>query len=144
MASFMLQQDGNVSQFMLWWLSVGRPYKVPEDPVRPGPKSHEFVMFREGQFQVEQVMLYAYAEVPTHRHPNVDTIECHLIGGGKAYVGDKVVAERQARIRIPAGALHGGVATCCNVVLSFQHWLNEVPPTFVTDDWEQVGGGQWI
>lgn len=144
-------------QFCNWWWREGRPYAVPEDCVRAHPGSHEFVIYRHGQFQVEQITLFPDYEVVAHCHPNVRTYECHLMGGGVAeleidgtgqwktlpYEPDQEHHVMYRRLLIEAGQYHRGVAHVVNVALSFQQWLNEVPPMFITDDWEQAGGGRW-
>jgi len=141
----------NLRQFTNWWWRNDEPLALPDDCLRLGPCSSQFVMFRDGQFQVEQVALYAGAVVPEHWHPNVDTYECHVTGGGEAYVGDVRIPDlpdftkevKFRRLHIAPGVHHRGRAAVDNVALSFQHWLNGVTPTFITDDWVQEGGGTW-
>lgn len=138
-----------LKQFTDWWWRSGQPFRVPgPDYVKATKASHEFLMYREGRFQVQQVVLMPGFPVPKHRHPNVHTIECHIVGGGDAWVDGRhlpmVVSERHhpkyRRVRIPAGAWHSGEAYVVNVALSFQEWINGREPTFITDDWE---GPSW-
>ncbi len=106
--------------------------------------SHEWVLFREGQYQVEQVTLLPWFQVPPHSHPNVDTYECHLTGSGQAWIGETHLPyaldydkhpPRTRRLLIPAGVPHWGMADTVVVALSFQYWYKGVSPTFITDDW---------
>lgn len=146
--------------FADWWFAAGRPFRVPPHPVTRHAGSHEFIVFRDGQFQLEQVTLFPQHPVPPHCHPDVDSIECHVTGHGTAEVGGRRLALRPnyrvrdeiRRLPIPAGVTHSGVAHAVTVALSFQRWRAGVPPTFITDNWrgapwpilasagEQVGG----
>lgn len=138
----------DLRQFTRWWWRAGQPYLPPVDNTRRMEGTHEFVLYRHGPFQVEQVTLYPHIEVPPHSHPNVRTYECHVAGGGDAwlhtargwekvpYKPDPSRHVMHRRLLIEAGQRHKGVAHVVNVVLSFQHWLNEVPPDFLTNDWE--------
>lgn len=143
------EQWTSIRQFTNWWWRSGQPFAVPNDAVKRCEGSHEFVMYRCGRFQVEQVTLFPGYAVPPHSHPNVETYECHLVGGGHAVVGGVRLPEypsedhhpKHRRIYIPAGIVHSGWAYVTNVALSFQRWHNDVPPTFITDDWE---GPAWL
>jgi hypothetical protein len=140
----------NLRIFTKWWWE-NKPFDVPDNPVKLSEGSHEFVMFRDKQFQVEQITLYPHFPVPAHCHPNVDTYESHLVGSGVAWVGENVmpydctfdIKKRYhlRRLRIEPGVLHGGMADTMVVAISCQQWLNDVPPTFITDDWV---GEEWL
>ena len=135
--------------FTNWWWK-NKPLDIPENPVKRSEGSHEFILFRDGQFQVEQVTLYENYPVPPHCHPNVDTFETHLCGSGIAWIMDKTLPYdctfdpkkryHLRQLRIKPGELHGGVADTTVVAFSCQHWLNDIPPTFITDDWV---GDEW-
>ncbi len=141
----------NVSQFMKAWWRAGQPYKVPDKNYKEInvdgyiPMFREFVLYRAGQFQVEQITLLPDVAVPPHSHPNIDTYECHVAGSGNAWIEDRQLPYTHdyrkhspiaRRFLIKAGDVHWGIADTVNVVLSFQHWHNLVSPTFITDDWE--------
>lgn len=123
---------------------------MPDNPVKVCPGSHEFIMFRDGGFQVEQVTLFPNYEVSPHCHPNVDTYESHLCGSGEAWLeNDCGICERLVykydhdpknryhlrRLHIKPGYVHYGMADTVVVALSFQEWINGVEPSFITDDW---------
>lgn len=130
-------------QFVDWWWRAGTPVEPPDEAFRQHRGSHEFVLLRDGQFQVEQITLYPGHPVPPHTHPDVDTVETHLCGGGVAKVGGHRLPEdvdhrhdpRVRRLLIPAGMRHEGMATVVNVALSFQRWRPGTVPTFITDNW---------
>jgi hypothetical protein len=135
-------------QFVDWWWRSGTPVEPPDDAFRQHRGSHEFVMFRAGQYQVEQITLYPGHRVPPHAHPDVDTVETHLYGGGMAKVGGVPLPgaveprrdPRARRLLIPAGVRHEGMATVVNVAFSFQRWREGTVPTFITDNWV---GSRW-
>ena len=134
--------------FMDWWFVAGRPSRPPSACVTRHAGSHEFIVFREGQFQVEQVTLFPGYPVPPHCHPDVDSIECHLTGDGLAVIGGRGlplrpnyrVRDSVRRLPIPAGVVHAGEAHSPAVALSFQKWREGVQPGFITDNWQ---GPDW-
>ena len=156
-------QFADLHQFTNWWWRAGQPMRPPEDPFRMAPATQGLVLFRYAQFQVEQITLLAGWEVPAHCHPNVRTYECHIVGTGHAWLWDHATGYQShgewrkipyatkknrptkfKRLLIEAGQAHKGVADTVNVVLSFQHWLNGVAPSFIADDWQSAKGkGLW-
>ena len=133
----------NLDAFVDWWWATGQPHP-PAVCVTRHAGSHEFIVFRDGQFQVEQVTLFPGYPVPPHCHPDVDSIECHLTGTGSAEVGrfrlpavpNYRVRHSVRRLRIPAGVFHSGEAHSVTVALSFQLWREGVAPGFITDNWQ--------
>lgn len=134
----------SLRQFTNWWWRNNRPLLQPENRMKVCDGSVETVLFRKGPFQVERIFLYAGVPVPPHTHPNVDTYETHLMGSGNAWIEDvklKYSLEgdtrhpKYRRLLIKAGQSHWGIADTDVEALSFQEWLNGVPPTFITDDW---------
>ncbi len=143
-------------QFTKWWWLSGQPCQPPEGCVKVCPGSHEFVLFRHGQFQVEQVTLMAGHPVPAHCHPSVRTYDCHLTGVGDADLEtDPGIWQALPRspkhehhpmfrmLLIEAGQYHRGEAVEDTVALSFQEWLCDVEPSFITDNWLQPSGWTW-
>lgn len=129
-----------LTQFTSWWWRSGSPYEVPKNPVKRCAGSVEFVLFRRGMFQVEQVILFPGFPVPAHAHPNLDTYETHLTGTGQAWLNGAKLPEpnyrrgpRARRLLIKAGEFHSGEATEPVVTLSFQKW--NIEPTFISDNW---------
>ncbi len=155
-------QFTNLRQFTNWYWRNGQPYLPPEDPYRRAPATHSLVLFRAGQFQVEQVTLFPDFVIPVHFHPNVQTYECHIVGKGDAWLWDKASgfqsfgrwrkvpyttrkdkSPKYKRLLIDAGQPHRGKAHTVNVALSFQHWLNDREPSFIADDWQQPDQCLW-
>lgn len=108
------------------------------------------VLHRQNNLQVELVtFLDAYWDVPTHRHPNVDSIELPIAGDGYAFVEDKPVftlEEKAAWLndKLPAKFTyishemwHNGRTITASSLLSFQLWLNGVTPkNSIGLDWQ--------
>lgn len=125
-----------IEAFTAWWLTnrvIKPPLEGNSGLNHIGP-THAVVLYREGPFQVELLSVKPDAKLPPHRHPNIDSIEIYMSGDIAFTCGDK--ENYTSELRIPPNELHsaesgprGGCA------LSFQHWLNGVPPTFVGDDW---------
>lgn len=124
---------------------LGAPLNVPDHPVKISPELGlcEFVLFREKQYQAVLITLFAGKEIPPHSHPNVDSIDVHLTGTGESFIGrwyappaDMEKGPLGNRLPIPANVPHWGHATTDVAVISLQKWKNDVPPTFITDDWE--------
>ncbi len=146
----------NLRAFTKWWWASGQPIDPPEDCVKVCFGSHEFVMFRHLQYQVEQVTLMAGHPVPAHCHPSVRTYESHLTGSGVAELEDEAGSWRALRrepdrkhhprfrmLMIEAGQYHRGKADTDTVALSFQQWLYSVEPDFITSNWLQPDGWSW-
>lgn len=147
----MTQEWNSLSHFTKWWWREGQPFQIPDNPHKDIdvdgyiPMFRETVLFREGRFQVEQIILFPNVDVPSHRHPNLDTYECHVAGAGEAwiegvklpYTNDYTRHPRLRRFLIRSDQMHWGVAHTMNIVISFQQWFNDVPPTFITDDWDE-------
>jgi hypothetical protein len=134
----------NLDAFFDWWWESGCPIAPPPVCVTRHEGSHEFIVFRRDQFQVEQVTLFPGFPVPSHCHADVESIECHLTGHGEAEVGafrlanipNYRVRHRVRKLRIPAGVFHSGEAHSVTVALSFQVWRDGVTPSFITDNWQ--------
>lgn len=145
----------DLRQFTNWWWRHDQPTRPPGDAYRTSRATQSLILFRAGQFQVEQVTLLPGFVVPVHAHPNVGTYECHIIGTGDAWLmrsgrWDKIPyttrldrSPRFKRLLINRGQLHKGVAHSVNVVLSFQHWADDTPPSFIADDWHQPDKLGW-
>jgi hypothetical protein len=127
--------------FFRWW-QAHNVYKPPrEGPVmQHNDCSTSTVVYRSGQFQVQQVVLKPNSEIPDHIHPNVDSIE--LYGAGdivfrrndeKPFVG---VNSGIDCLRILPTDWHGGTfGPRGGVFFSVQHWLKG-SPDFIIDDWK--------
>lgn len=112
------------------------------------------LLYRQGQFQVQQFIVPPGHVIPEHTHPNVDSYEVYVGGqikfshSGRFIVSDDDLAEpnqhgcaklRGQTIRVRPNDLHGGVfGPAGGVFLSVQHWLNGVAPHCVAADYEGV------
>jgi hypothetical protein len=99
-------------------------------------------LFRHGDKQAEMFLLTPGFEVPDHIHPNVDSIEVAVWGMQFRHSGEIVLPFEMVEIgrgwgiRVQPGDWHGGTASSSGACfLSFQKWLNDVPPTSVGNDW---------
>ena len=106
------------------------------------------VLERRGQFQTELVRMAAGLEVPPHRHPGVDTIECTLEGTIRFWLAGKdpferVSDERLMRfargkmMRIQADTWHhakSGPEGCR--LISMQRWAPHLTLGALGERWE--------
>lgn len=131
--------------FMITYLKQGSlPLAIPDNPLRQRAEVTEFVLYREGQFQVEMITVPPRITVAAHSHPNVDTYERFLCQDhgfaweGKRRFTSQFLHENGHRLSgfIPHGMPHGAFTGDGSVFLSIQHWLNGIAPTFISDDWQ--------
>ena len=122
------------------------PLKVPMSAARMLEGSTEVVLYREGQLQIELITLKRGRHIPRHCHPNIDTYEI-IIGGGddaSAIVGNRShhKGHKDRIVLIEAGVYHEAWVdnNADTALLSVQYWHNNIPPSFITDDWI---GGNW-
>lgn len=112
---------------------------------------HGMVLCREYPFQVELFQGHGPGKIPSHSHPNVDSLEVALSGDIRFMVNgalvltkdmvktkhDGTMAALGAIVRIDRGIEHSAViGPKGGAFLSVQRWLNGVPPTSVAKDWE--------
>lgn len=113
--------------------------------VKVGRYGTEIVLWREGGLQVVLTIVPAGTEVPTHRHPGVESVELGVAGTGdivigeRPYVFDLPVTQQDysplaCLLRIPSAAFHRGCAKTDAAFLSFQDW-GDAEPSFITDRW---------
>jgi hypothetical protein len=112
-------------------------------------------LYRDGPWQVEMFTYPASAsggEIVDHRHPNVDSVEVHVVGDIYFRVNGRQIATRQQyemtdergrqlaagqSLRIKPRDWHGAtIGPRGGTFLSLQHWLNGVEPSSVGLDWE--------
>lgn len=138
--------------FAEWFLT--QPLAALTPPALPvvsqGPVAH-VVLYRDGQYQVEQYLLMQNkALFPPHRHPHVDTIEVD-ISGEILFTLDGVPTRsnvtllirspfgetiRKTAVRIRANQEHWvTVGETGGTFLSIQHWTG-IEPTSVVLDWD--------
>lgn len=129
-----LSPDAPVRAFAAWWLRERPPFVVPADGVRVHPGIHGLTVFREGPFQAQLFIVAPHGSAPAHAHPNVDSVEYDLSKAGT------FTSERNCRIGgflcVAPGEVHTAKADARGgSFISFQKWLNGVPPSSVENDW---------
>jgi hypothetical protein len=103
------------------------------------------ILFRDGCWQVELLMIHPGSSSPLHRHNFCESADV-LLGGDLAgsidghYIGKPRGENLQANIQnLPLGAWHGGSTDKGLIALSFQKWIGR-EPTFIANDWEPFPG----
>jgi len=129
------------------------------------------LLYRNAPFQVQMFLTEKEFIVPEHTHPNVDSIEVYLGGdikfshGGKFVGRDKWVRgesgipappaglgmeegrlgtshRRGMMIRVRPNDVHGGLTgKGGGAFLSVQHWLNDLKPHCISNDWSGIAMG---
>lgn len=139
-----LLRNPELKAFTKWYLNQpGLTLKVPErNALKMMENSTEFVLYRDGQIQVEFIFIRGGVAVPPHIHPNVDTYEVPWHGDeafahveGRLYPPNEPGDRTPRFIPLAFGAMHSAWPGNGLALLSIQAWLNGVPPTFITDDW---------
>jgi hypothetical protein len=110
------------------------------------------VLYREGQFQVEMIVVAPGTGIPEHSHPDVDSYEV-AIAGDIAFFIDGIqtgfnrapAANGMSRdfgkfVPIPNDAPHyGRSGKLGTIFLSVQQWRDGVAPTHVGLNWTEKG-----
>lgn len=107
-----------------------------------------FVLYREGQYQVELFIIPNDISTFTeHRHPDVDVVEFGLCGEGMLLVNGKLShTEDELKawldghiptypVRVRPTDMHSGYGMSPYAFLSIQHWLHGVVPSSVGLNW---------
>lgn len=107
------------------------------------------VLYREGRYQVELVLIAPGTIIPEHVHPDVESYEVALAGELEFYVdGRQTGYPRTARrdgcsrdlgkyVPVPADAPHCGRAGAAGAsFLSVQLWREGVAPSSVLINWQ--------
>jgi hypothetical protein len=108
----------------------------------------QLVLYRQGQYQVQLGLGKSFAEIPDHRHPDVDTILVYLTGeiyfrldgkdawerGSVVKTSDNLSSHRGRALRVIPGMLHGATfGETGGAFLSIQHWLQGTPKSVETN-----------
>jgi hypothetical protein len=139
-------QFETLEEFMDWWLRK-RPLRVPLDCVHKYPGVTTVTLYRRKQYQVQMVSVDPNQNVKEHCHPNVDTYEVGILRVPKEEYGYVAIGDIEHTcpskpILIAHGVMHGGKAGASGGgFLSFQKWLNDVPPTCIGLDSGDAGKG---
>ncbi len=139
-----LNNFDDLNHFRQWWLA-NRVINTPPDGVIFQKDTYGLVLYREGPYQVELFIMKPSVDVMDHIHPNVDTYEVHLTGDVIFSVVDTFSQDAKRKIgdyiRVPENVAHSAqIHAGGGAFLSIQKWLNNVPPTSVTLDWEGKDG----
>ena len=134
---------GTLEGFKDWWLTH-RPMNTPLDKgLVFVADTHGVVLYKHNQFQVELFIVKPNSEIKPHVHPNVDSFEVFMSGDINFMCDDKWYELNKigSSIRVKPNSYHGGLfGPAGGSFLSIQHWLNEIEPKFVGDDWEDKEG----
>jgi hypothetical protein len=144
--------DTVLEDYLEWFLGNGT--FVPQMPISDGfsfiGNGAACVIHRQGQFQSQLFFAEPMIDLPIHTHPNVNSYELHvggdinfLVEGESSIPIDHLMDERDGisrfwsqGIHVPAGCRHHlKVGQEGGVFISVQHWLNDVEPTSVDNDW---------
>lgn len=141
-----LPNFGGPRAFARYMLEGDRLLLRPQlDQIHHDGRALEAVLFREGCWQVEMVVIGPGAEVPVHRHNRCDSVDLLVGGSGTInvdpcvigrFVGDAHKGRLAANlVRVPRGAWHGGKVGPKGIVfISFQQWQG--PAQLIGEDWE--------
>lgn len=142
-----------VVRFLNWWKNA-KPIRPPFDNtvVNFDNKVVGSVLFREGQFQVQQFIVAPHTDIADHIHPNVDSFEVYIAGQIEFRLnGERITPMEELEfnettktcshfgriVRVKPTDWHGGrFGEMGGVFFSVQHWLNDVPPSSVHLDWQ--------
>lgn len=133
----------DLEAFLNWWLAT-RAMNTPQDNSLVYQKdTHGVVLFRQAPYQVEMFLVKPNSEIVPHIHPNVDSFEVYVSGDIKFMCNGHVFEQTRLgdKIRVTPNSWHGGLfGERGGCFLSVQKWLNNVPPKFVGDDWQDKDG----
>ena len=136
-----------VEDFAAWYKTNRFPIRPPfEDPIYVTDISYSYVLFREGQFQVELYLVKPNTFSPEHCHPGVENIvmvwggdigtnPTDIVGGEPTQNGTSSLfgARSQVIKNDATHALHAGEKGCA--VISIEKWPEGVTPTSVSIRW---------
>lgn len=103
----------------------------------------ESVIYRDGSFQIQLVVLRPNVQVARHCHRRVESLDLALCGSGHLYIGERSQAFGAGMrgslaanlVPIKRGVWHAGASgPVGGSYLSFQQWDGE--PGFISEDWE--------
>ena len=144
--------DDELTHFLEWYLDAGNKIYVPlEDSIHFVEGVTGITIYRHEQFQVQLFSCTPSTEIPPHKHPNVDSYEVSLRGMEFDLHGETVLPmwwamkpqpnsnlanEWYNRLRVLPDSLHAARShETGGAFMSVQHWLNDVKPTSVGNDW---------
>jgi cytoskeletal protein CcmA (bactofilin family) len=98
------------------------------------------VIHRDGNFQAELFVINGNIEIPSHGHPDIDSIELYVSGDVDLLVeGKSVMPEGDKHgfmVRVFPNQEHSAhVGPDGGCFMSIQHWINGIPPSSVGLNW---------
>jgi hypothetical protein len=145
---------GTLEEFAAWYKANEYPMRPPfEDPVYVTDNSYSYVLFRQGQFQVEMYLIKPNCGCPEHSHPRVENIILFLGGdarpthnGVEMNIGGPFVRAAADGTSPIFGAM-GPKITDENThalltgakgaaFLSLEKWPEDIKPTSVVVNWQ--------
>jgi len=140
------KQD-DLSAFADWYLRSGPRHIQPpaQDTMMHIEGITGLCIYRNNPFQVELFLVSPNVTVPQHLHPNVDSYEVFLYGV-EFSANNEIRIPYEDRLnpswyhhtfRLKPNCYHGGRSGPeGGAFMSIQHWLNNIAPTHVGDDWD--------
>lgn len=141
----MTETFDELTAFLNWWLST-RNFNPPvETPTNQNGNLSGVVLYRDNSFQVQLFIVKPNSEIEPHIHPNVDSYEVYVSGDIEFMCDgvwfDQAQTQGNGVMRVRPSSWHGGkFGPRGGCFLSVQHWLNNVHPTSVGDDWADHSG----
>lgn len=138
-------------EFARWYLA--QPMGIPLSPAAGMTRVGAFsglVLYRCGQFQAQLWLCDANAEIPDHRHPNVDQIQVYVSGqvylrknGVPVILPEELQEQVDGRsnangvsIRVGPEDTHGAtIGPMGGAFVNLQQWRDGIAPTSVETDW---------
>lgn len=133
----------NVEEFAHWYMGNRMPWMVPWDAeVICSDDATAMVLFRHGRFQVELYLIHPNMAIPTHCHPNMESVIVRLGAGNLGKRTPEGVSDiwgAMAPVLYP-GEVHGGRPLGFSpkgyAMLTFEHWLGPEEMTSAAVLWK--------
>lgn len=130
-----------LEHFLRWYMSTGKPSWPPKSGpiIYDDGRVIEAILYRSGQFQVQMCTVAGSSELPDHIHPDVDSFEVYVAGDITFRCRGNFTPQNSGDdiLRIKPDAPHGGsFGDRGGIFLSVQHWLHDVPPDFISRNWQ--------
>jgi hypothetical protein len=136
----------DVTAFARWYFESSMPFMPPYDAqVVATDDATAVVLFRHGQFQVEQYLIHKQEKVKLHSHPHIrELVTVNFGGGGQGPLSPYAHVNAMWGVAQPllkAGEIHESADLQREsnpdgyVLLSFEWWADGVKPTSAAFDW---------
>lgn len=141
----------DLTGFLNWWFSNGRPLNIPlDDPIYAykdelGKTVTLFNVYRSDVYQVQLIHVPPNTEIKLHIHPNMDSYEVFNSGdvvfenNGQFYSSE--MEGSMMPIRILPTSWHGGVFGKAGATFySVQKYINGTLPSSAGEEWYGADG----